>query len=78
MHSDGQVQSGRFVVDRIKIRIDEMLLVFEGPKTDSHRAVLLGAAHLFDCFGEGHRGDDTRPPQSVVALFPDFRHPAVP
>src|SRR4030095_15165205 len=78
MDSDGHAHRASYLIDRIEIRFDEMLVMFKRPETDGHRAIFSGEADLLQRFADRHGRHDTRPTETILTLFPDVRHPAVP
>jgi hypothetical protein len=78
MDSDGHAQPARFLIDRIEIGFDEMLVIFKRPETDGHRAIFSREADLLQRFTNRHSGYNTRPTETILSLLPDVCHPTVP
>ena len=68
---------GHRFVERIKIRILDQAIAFEGPHQNRHRAVFLAPGQHVDGIGQAQQRQHADPAQPAVALLPDIGHPAV-
>ena len=79
MNRDRHVELLRFVVDRIKVRVGEQAIAFDGAQQTAHSAVFFGPANLIQRIGHAEQSAACRTSAGgLVALFPNVAEPAIP